>query len=263
LPFGSVFSLLGQITLTQYSLPRVQTQLSIFKNSWPTRVGLKIFGIPHIGLRLRANQIMKNIPYSSERMLDAGFGTGIYSFTLSRYIDRIVAVDNEELKVYHARAENPFKNIEFQKMSLTSLGFPNASFDLVVCSDVIEHISNDALAFAEIARVTKKNGIILFTVPYVSQKNKDSYRKFDHQRAGYSQEDIKKLCDANGLRITNVNTYSYNIAERASNFNYRIIKYKSLLLFLFYPLYTIARISDRILQIGEPNGIYFRIIKEI
>jgi predicted TPR repeat methyltransferase len=220
-----------------------------------------VLGIPHIGLRLRANKIMGGIPSTSERMLDAGFGTGVYSYTLSKSVNSIDAIDNEDSKVSYAKAVNPFDNIRFHKMDLTNLQFPDGSFDLVICSDVLEHISNDRLAFAELARVTKRGGNLLLTVPLDSQNNRKSFSKFDHQRAGYTEGAVKKLCEENGLSVIRTHTYSYSVAEGASEINYRIVNYKVVLLFLFYPLFAISRISDILFRIGEPNGIYFRILK--
>jgi SAM-dependent methyltransferase len=50
--------------------------------------------------------------------------------------------------------------------NLEQLTFPGASFDLVVTSDVMEHVRLDDRAHAEIARVLKPNGVYLFTVPH-------------------------------------------------------------------------------------------------
>ena len=50
--------------------------------------------------------------------------------------------------------------------NLERLTFPDATFDLVVTSDVMEHVRLDDRAHAEIARVTKPGGVYLFTVPH-------------------------------------------------------------------------------------------------
>lgn len=50
--------------------------------------------------------------------------------------------------------------------NLEKLTFPDASFDVVVTSDVLEHVRRDDLAFAEIRRVLRPGGIFLFTVPH-------------------------------------------------------------------------------------------------
>jgi SAM-dependent methyltransferase len=49
---------------------------------------------------------------------------------------------------------------------LECLPFPDASFDLVLTSDVMEHVRNDVAAHREIARVLRPGGLYIFTVPY-------------------------------------------------------------------------------------------------
>lgn len=48
---------------------------------------------------------------------------------------------------------------------LTKLTFDRDSFDLVITSDVMEHVFNPDQAFAEIFRVLKPGGIHVFTIP--------------------------------------------------------------------------------------------------
>jgi ubiquinone/menaquinone biosynthesis C-methylase UbiE len=101
---------------------------------------------------------MKNIPANVTRMLDAGFGTGVYSFTLSSMIKSIDAIDIDAQKVDCVKEINPFKNISFQRMDLTNLTFEDSCFDLIICSTVLKYIEKDGAAFSELARVLKRGG---------------------------------------------------------------------------------------------------------
>jgi SAM-dependent methyltransferase len=49
---------------------------------------------------------------------------------------------------------------------LEHLTFPTGSLDVVITSDVLEHVRLDRLAHKEIARVLRPGGIYLFTVPH-------------------------------------------------------------------------------------------------
>ena len=51
------------------------------------------------------------------------------------------------------------------EMDLTNLTFPDSTFDLIVCSHVLEHIEDDSAAIAQIYRVLKKDGAALIHVP--------------------------------------------------------------------------------------------------
>jgi len=50
--------------------------------------------------------------------------------------------------------------------NLERLTFPDASFDVVVTSDVMEHVRLDELAHREIRRVLRPGGFYVFTVPH-------------------------------------------------------------------------------------------------
>jgi len=54
--------------------------------------------------------------------------------------------------------------------NLEALTFPDASFDLVITQDVMEHVMNPDRAFSEIARTLKSGGAHVFTVPWYATK---------------------------------------------------------------------------------------------
>jgi SAM-dependent methyltransferase len=49
---------------------------------------------------------------------------------------------------------------------LCGLSFPNASFDVVITSDVLEHVSDLRSALSELARVLRPGGVALSTFPF-------------------------------------------------------------------------------------------------
>lgn len=51
------------------------------------------------------------------------------------------------------------------RADVTGLPFANASFDVVVCSEVLEHISDSRRAIAELVRVLKPMGNLVVSVP--------------------------------------------------------------------------------------------------
>jgi SAM-dependent methyltransferase len=50
-------------------------------------------------------------------------------------------------------------------LDLTALDLPDASFDAVICSHVLEHVENDLAAMRELRRITTEDGWCLVMVP--------------------------------------------------------------------------------------------------
>lgn len=59
-------------------------------------------------------------------------------------------------------------------MDLTDLALPDARFDMVICSHVLEHVERDDLAIDEMARVLRPGGSLVVMVP-VDRKLKQTY----------------------------------------------------------------------------------------
>ncbi len=59
---------------------------------------------------------------------------------------------------------------------IENLSFFDNEFDLIVSNDVFEHVPNPVKSFAECARVLKKGGIMLATIPFHIEKNNSVVR---------------------------------------------------------------------------------------
>lgn len=101
-----------------------------------------------------------------ERVLDAGCGEGfIARLLLDRICGlRLTGCELSEPALRLARTANP--EATFARASITALPFPDRSFDVVCCFEVLEHLPGDgpALALAEFARVARR-GVVL-SVPH-------------------------------------------------------------------------------------------------
>lgn len=258
MPFGSVFS-----KFRKFSATTADGKTITFRNNAFTKLGFQIIGMPHIGIRLRAGKIIKNMPQSADRVLDAGCGTGIYAFTTGEKNKnaRINAVDISAEKIKQAKEINIFENVAFSAGDLCKLKFENNAFEAIICSDVLEHIKNDEKAFSELIRVLEKQGTLILTVPFNSSWNQKTYKKYEHEKPGYTRKDFEKLCAKYNCRIEKIEYYSYPAADKISNFSYKFTGSRALTGILFYPLYAAAMLADIFLKHGEPNGMFVKIIK--
>jgi SAM-dependent methyltransferase len=94
------------------------------------------------------------------RILDVGAGTGATSRALAKY-GRVLAVDFSPEAVTIARG----RGLDVARMDARALALPDASFDLVVGLDVMEHLEDDVGLVKELRRVLKPGGVLLVTVP--------------------------------------------------------------------------------------------------
>jgi len=93
---------------------------------------------------------------AGRRLLDVGIGTGEIVSILGREFDAF-GVDVRDQRA--VKTGYPFT------VCNESLPFGDGSFDVVVSNHVIEHVGNQALHIAEIARVVRSGGCVYLATP--------------------------------------------------------------------------------------------------
>lgn len=88
--------------------------------------------------------------------LDAGCGLGQLSKPLSEQVRLVVSIDVSHYNVKEAKRINYERNIEYIVGDVSNLSFRPEAFDIVVSSEVIEHVPNYQRMIEEIVIVGKK-----------------------------------------------------------------------------------------------------------
>ena len=106
-------------------------------------------------------EMLKNISISS--VLDAGGGEG---FTLDRFKkanigEKLVCIDNSQEAI--SLGKEIFSNLDLRIGDIYKLSFRDKTFDLVICTEVLEHLTTPRKALKEMIRVSKK--YLILSVP--------------------------------------------------------------------------------------------------
>ena len=102
--------------------------------------------------------------YAGLSALDVGCGGGFLSEDLAKSGLRVTGIDPSEgsLRAAAAHARESGLRIEYRAGSGEGLPFADASFDMVFCCDVLEHVGNVDTVIREIARVLRPGGLFFF-----------------------------------------------------------------------------------------------------
>ena len=108
-----------------------------------------------------------------ERVLDAGCGTGRHTFHLSKSDCFVTAMDILHRDLMQVRYFLALMEKKKEKRAVCDtlmadmhyLPFRDGAFDKIVCSEVLEHIEDDAAGLRELVRALKNGGQIAVTVP--------------------------------------------------------------------------------------------------
>ncbi len=182
--------------------------------------------------RLFADLIRKSkIPLDAE-VVDVGTGTGANLRLLKQMgFARVTGIDPSEDAARWC-AEKGLGTV--RTGDLCALPLADSSVDLVLATDVIEHVSEDARAVAEIHRVLRPGGTALITVPaFPSLWGLQDVKSHHYRR--YRMAPLVRLLKGAGLTI-----------EQRFHFNY----------LLFAPIYAARQIINLLdVKLGSENEV--------
>ena len=98
-------------------------------------------------------------------ILEVGCGDGSFTRSLAGHSSRVTAVDISHSQIERNARAHP--EIKFVQHDLAQpLPFAPESFDVIWCSEVLEHLFDPGFALREMQRVMAPGGRLLVTVPY-------------------------------------------------------------------------------------------------
>ncbi len=96
-------------------------------------------------------------------ILDLGCGTGVMiAIPLAHLGFNVIGIDIDEGSIELANKINPYKNAKFIHTSIDKI---DKQFDIIICSEVLEHLKSPEKLLVDIKSRLTPNGILIVTVP--------------------------------------------------------------------------------------------------
>lgn len=115
---------------------------------------------------LRLGLVQRHVQLDQARVLDVGCGGGILSESMARAGAQVVGIDMAEksLKVARLHALEHDVPLEYRLQSVEDLAAAApASFDVVTCMEMLEHVPSPDSIIAACARLVKPGGHVFFS----------------------------------------------------------------------------------------------------
>jgi 2-polyprenyl-3-methyl-5-hydroxy-6-metoxy-1,4-benzoquinol methylase len=159
-------------------------------------------------LKLRPNSLI----------LDAGCGSGRHLRALAKLPDlKIIGIDrngsdlNDALTALKNMPDALSDNYLVSCADIKNLPFASASFDCVICSEVLEHILEHENALKELVRILKPQGDLVVSVPrYFTEKICWLISTAYHNEEGghvriYKKKKLQKMLANQGVKCWKIN----------------------------------------------------------
>ena len=143
--------------MSKYQLNFSDLKPLMFDKKSREQRGVRIFRVikNHLG-----NKTLKNLS-----VLDIGSSTGIIDNFLSKKFKRVVGIDIDKKAIKFAQKNFKRKNLRFELGDAMKLNFTKNSFNIVICTQIYEHVPDPNKLFAEIYHVLKPGGVCYLSGP--------------------------------------------------------------------------------------------------
>jgi len=160
-----------------------------------------------------ADVLQASLP-ASARILDVGCGNGVISRHLGRLGFQVLGIDVSDKTIEKARSVTSLPNVVFQQKSAEELVASGERYDAVICSEVLEHLTDPGALLKVLYATLKEDGKLIVTVPNGKGPRESFVTKpFLRMRTrnGWLWRTVNKLKNALGYKGTTVQSAADNL----------------------------------------------------
>jgi 2-polyprenyl-3-methyl-5-hydroxy-6-metoxy-1,4-benzoquinol methylase len=126
----------------------------------PEKHGDSIMYAEHMTRYIAASQLV-----AGKTVLDIACGTGYGSWILAQSASQVSGIDNSPEAIAYASEHYAAENISYSIGQAEQIDLPDASVDVVVSFETIEHIAHYDTFLSEIRRVLRPDGLAIISTP--------------------------------------------------------------------------------------------------
>jgi 2-polyprenyl-6-hydroxyphenyl methylase/3-demethylubiquinone-9 3-methyltransferase len=134
---------------------------------WSEEASFDIFSLRHCMNPVRYGYFkrrLQQLHLPGKTVLDIGCGGGFLAEEFAREGFTVTGIDPAARSLEAARKHAADNNLEidYREGKGEALPFPDASFDIVACCDVLEHVDDLTMVIGEVARTLKPGGVFCY-----------------------------------------------------------------------------------------------------
>ena len=195
-------------------------------HTWTGAPGkLQSYGPRFLSRRRLIRRLVKAI--RPNRTLDIGCGSGLITKVLAEASAQVVAVEVSEEAVDVSRhtlgeASNVLLKVVDVFQSREAIDDWRGSFDLVVLSEVLEHIQDDEGALDTVRQLLGERGWLLVTVPGDPKLWNTEDEQAGHVRR-YTREELRRKLAKQGFEIARMINWGFPLTKRLYQLEVRLL----------------------------------------
>ena len=142
-------------------------------------------------------QLHEVAPRAHGELLDVGCGEKPFEHIFTPFVTSYLGIEHEATfaqTVSSTRASKP--DLYYDGVRLP---FPDQSFDTVLNIQVLEHTTTPQALLGEMARVLRKDGILILNAPFSFRLHEEPHDYFR-----YTPHGLRDMCERAGLEVTSV-----------------------------------------------------------